>query len=209
MSVELLGFTGILEPNIQMLSYIAEHRGMSADEIMSLMVTSDKDAEYAHIFDFDLSSVEPTVATPGDTQNGRPLSEIESQHIKIDKAYIGSCTHGTPEDLKQAADVLRGRKISPDVELYVQASSVTNQHIAETAGYVQDILDAGAQLLPIGCGACMNAGPGSTEEGEIGIFATNRNFPGRTGRGEAYLANPAVTAASAIKGEICGPQSLS
>jgi len=208
MSVEILGFSGIIEPNKQIIKYLKEKRNMTEEEISKLMVTSDTGAEYARIFDIDLSRIEPTVATPGDTQNGKPLSEIAKQKIKIQKAYIGSCTHGTVEDLRQAAEVLKGKKVAPGVELFVQASSIDNLEEAKSKGHIQVLLDAGAELLPIGCGACMNAGPGSTKEGEVGIFATNRNFPGRTGKGETYLASPFIVAASAIKGEICGPQDL-
>lgn len=208
MSVEFLGYTGIVEPNEQVVFYLKKHRNLSQEEIRSLMVKPDENAEYSHRFIIDLSTIEPTVATPGDTQNGRPLSEIERQNIPIQKAYLGSCTHGTPEDLRQAAEVLRGKKVADGVKLFVQASSIGNLEEAKNKGYIQDLLDAGAVLLPIGCGACMNAGPGSTEEGETGIFATNRNFPGRTGKGQTYLASPAVVAASAIKGFICGPKNL-
>lgn len=208
MSVEFLGFSGIVEPNKQIVKYLKEKRNMTDEEIAKLMIVSDKDAEYAFIFDIDLSTIEPTVATPGDTQNGRPLSEIQKQNIKIQKAYLGSCTHGTPEDLRQAAEVLRGKKIAEGVKLFVQANSLANLDESTKKGYIKDLTDAGAELLPIGCGACMNAGPGSTEEEEIGIFATNRNFPGRTGKGQTYLASPLVVAASAIKGVICGPQAL-
>lgn len=208
MSVEFLGYTGIVEPNEQIVEYLKKHRNLSEEKIRSLMIMPDENAEYSHRFTFDLAAVEPTVAEPGDTQNGKPLSEIVKQNVRIQKAYLGSCTHGTPEDLRQAAEVLKGKKIAEGVKLFVQASSIGNLEEAKNKGYIQDLLDAGAELLPIGCGACMNAGPGSTEEGEIGIFATNRNFPGRTGKGKTYLASPAVVAASAIKGRICGPQSL-
>lgn len=208
MSIELLGFTGIIEPNSQIVKFLTERRGMNEEEIRNLMIEADKGAEYSNTFDIDLSSVEPTVATPGDTQNGKPLSEIKEQRVRIDKVYIGSCTHGTVEDLRQSAKVLKGRKIADGMKLYVQASSRENQQRAEEEGLIKEHIDAGAELLPIGCGACISAGPGSTEEGEIGLFATNRNFPGRTGKGETYLSSPAVAAASAVAGYICGPEDL-
>jgi 3-isopropylmalate/(R)-2-methylmalate dehydratase large subunit len=206
MSVELLGFSGVVEPNEQLTQYLVKQRGMTADEVSQLMISSDNGAQYSHEFTVDLSTIEPTVAEPGDTQNGKPLSAIGD--VPITKAYIGSCTHGTVEDLRQAAEVLRGRRVAGGVTLYVQASSLGNLHDAEEAGYIQTLTDAGAEVLHIGCGACMNAGPGSTIEGEVAIFATNRNFHGRTGRGDTYLANPAVVAASAVKGVICGPEDL-
>lgn len=208
MSIEGNAFTAVIEPNSQIIKFLMETRGLSEDEIRRSFVYPDKDAGYFSTIDINLEDAELTVSTPGDTQNGRPLFEIRQQHIEVDKVYIGSCTHGTPEDLRQAAEVLKGRKIAEDIKLYVQASSRTNLESAQTAGYIKDLLDAGAQLLPIGCGACMNAGPGSTEEGEIGLFATNRNFPGRTGKGQTYLSSPAVAAASAVTGYICGPEEL-
>lgn len=208
MSVEFLGYTGIVEPNEQTVQYLKKHRDLSEEEIHSIMVKPDENAEYFYRFIIDLSKTEPTIAEPGDSQNGKPLSEIKKQNIKIQKAYLGSCTHGTVEDLRQAAEIIKGRKVADGVKLFVQASSLGNLEESKNKGYIQDLLDAGAELLPIGCGACMNAGPGSTEEGEIGIFATNRNFPGRTGKGQTYLASPAVVAASAIAGFICGPENL-
>ena len=112
MSVELLGFSGIVEPNKQIVKYLKEKRNLTEDEIEKLMVRSDPEAKYARTFNIDLATIEQTVATPGDTQNGKPLSEVEKQKIKIQKAYIGSCTHGTAEDLRQAAEVLKGKKIA-------------------------------------------------------------------------------------------------
>ena len=208
MSIELLGFSGVLEPNIQMFRFLNEKRGIPFKQIEEQMVFPDKNAKYSHEFDIKLWKVEPTVSEPGDTQNGKPLSEIEKKHIGIQKVYIGSCTHGTVEDLKQAAKILKGRKIADTVKLYVQASSIDNLNEAEKRGYIYDLLEAGAELLPIGCGACMNAGPGSVEEGETGLFATNRNFPGRTGKGKTYLSSPIIAASSAVLGYITGPGSL-
>lgn len=208
MAIELQGYTGIIEPNTQIKTYLKDRRGVEEEEIESMFVYPDEDAKYSHIFNIDLKDIEPMVSTPGDTQNGIPLSEIEKQHKKINVAYIGSCTHGTPEDLRQVAKVLKGRKASPDLNFFIQASSVENLEIAKERGYFEIFSEAGAEVLPIGCGACINAGPGSTKEDEIGLFATNRNFPGRTGKGETYLASPAVTAASAVAGYICSPKSL-
>jgi homoaconitate hydratase len=189
---------------------LKKQRDLSREELSQKMVRSDEGAIYSdEPLEIELATIETMVATPGDTQNGVPLSEVEKQNIKVQKAYIGSCTHGTVEDLRQTAEVLFGRKVAKGVKLYVQASSIGNLAEAETMGYIQICKDAGAKILTtIGCGACINAGPGSVEKGEIGIFATNRNFAGRTGDGDTYLANAAVTAASAVAGRICGPDSL-
>lgn len=208
MAIEGQGYTGILEPNEQMINFLMKSRNLSREEVEKVLVYSDEEAEYNHRFSINLSSIEPTVALPGDTQNGVPLSRVVEQHVGIQKAYIGSCTHGTVEDLEQAANILKDRHVARDVELYVQASSLKNLQEAQKLGLIEIFTKAGAHVLLPGCGACMNAGPGATKEGEVGIFATNRNFPGRTGKGDTYLANPAIVAASAIKGEICDPDSL-
>lgn len=207
-ATELQGFTGIIEPNTQMFRYLNKMRGMNLQEFSERIVLSDENAQYFDTIDLDLSIVETMVATPGDTQNGVPLSEVAGQNIKIQEAYIGSCTHGTVEDLKQAAEVAEGRKIAEGVKFYIQASSIENLREAKAKGYIQTLIDAGAILLSIGCGACMNAGPGSTEEGETAIGALNRNYPGRTGKGKMYLSNASVATASAIAGYICGPDDL-
>jgi 3-isopropylmalate/(R)-2-methylmalate dehydratase large subunit len=208
MSVELLGFSGVLEPNQQITSYLISQRGMTADEVEEIMVSSDEGAEYSHEFTVDLSKIDTMVSTPGDTQNGVPLATIREQRISINKAYIGSCTHGTVDDLHQAAQILQGRHVAEDVTLFVQASSLGNLQRAKEQGFIRQLSDAGAEVLNIGCGACMNAGPGSTEEGEVAIFATNRNFNGRTGLGDTYLASPSTVAASAVLGYIGSPEDL-
>lgn len=208
MSVELQAFTGVLEPNAQMFQYLNEKRGVSLHEFSKQMVLSDDSAEYAATLTLDLSKVEPMVATPGDTQNGVPLSEISEKKIKPDIAYIGSCTSGTLEDLKMTAKIADGRQIAEDITLFVSANSVETMKEAERMGYLEILRKAGAVILPVGCGACMNAGPGSSEEGQITISNTNRNYHGRMGKGETYLSNSEVVMASAIKGYICGPEEL-
>jgi len=126
MAIEGNAYTGIIEPNSQIVKFLMEERGLTEDEVKRQMVYPDADATYSNTFDIDLSTVELTVSRPGDTQNGTPLSEITPQRIPIQKIYIGSCTHGTPEDLRQAAEVLRGRKVAKGIKLYVQASSRAN-----------------------------------------------------------------------------------
>lgn len=208
MAVELLGFTGITEPNKQIIKYLSEKRGLSEEEIKQMMVSPDQDAKYSSVLNIDLSTVEQMVATPGNPKNGVPLSEIEKQQVKIQKAYVGSCTNGSISDLEQVASILNSRKVNEGVKLYISPNSVSVLREAKKRGYIEIFKDAGAIVLPVGCGACMDAGPGSTEDGETGIFATNRNFAGRTGKGDTYLASPLVVAASAINGFISKPESL-
>jgi len=136
------------------------------------------------------------------------LAELENKQVKIDKAYLVSCVNSRIEDLEAAAAVLRGRKVASTVKFYLAPASRWVQDEAERCGIWQTILDSGAIPLPAGCGPCIGLGTGLLEPCEVGISATNRNFRGRMGSREAqcYLASPAVVAASAIAGYICGPE---
>ena len=138
-----------------------------------------------------------------------PLSELASKKIAIQKAYLVSCTNSRASDIKQAAEALDGRKVAPGVEFYIAAASKQVQQDAEAAGHWKTLLDAGAKPLPAGCGPCIGLGTGLLKKGEVGISATNRNYKGRMGSPEAqaYLASPAVVAASAALGYIGEPVS--
>jgi homoaconitate hydratase len=171
------------------------------------LLHADPDAEYARELILDLDSVEPFVSGPNTVKTMTPLAVIRQQKIKIHKAYLMSCVNARTDDLAQAARVLRGKKVAPGVKLYVAAASSEVQAQSEQSGDWQVLVDAGAILLPPGCGACIGLGAGTLEDGEVGISATNRNFKGRMGsrNAEAYLASPAVVAASAAAGYIDGP----
>jgi homoaconitate hydratase len=170
----------------------------------------DSDASYAAEITLDLSQVSPHVAGPDGVGVMRAVSEISADKVEIHKAYLLSCTNARLDDLVEAAAVLHGNRVADGVELYVAAASAEIQAEAKTKGIWQDLLDAGARPLPPGCGACIGLGVGLLEAGEVGISATNRNFKGRMGSrdAEAYLASPAVVAASAIAGFITGPEDL-
>jgi homoaconitate hydratase len=170
----------------------------------------DSDASYAAEITLDLSMVSPHVAGPDGVGVMRAVSEISADRVEIHKAYLLSCTNARLDDLVEAAAVLRGNRVAERVELYVAAASAEIQADAEAKGTWQDLLDAGARPLPPGCGACIGLGVGLLEAGEVGISATNRNFKGRMGArdAQAYLASPAVVAASAIAGFITGPEDL-
>ncbi len=167
----------------------------------------DEDAAYAARIDLDLSSVSPHVSGPDTVQVATALGEIESKRIEVQKAYLVSCVNSRSEDIAKAAAVLKGRRVADGVELYVAAASKEVQRDCEDNGSWRTLLDAGAIPLPPGCGPCIGLGTGLLEAGEVGISATNRNFKGRMGSREAecYLASPAVVAASAVAGYICGP----
>jgi len=170
----------------------------------------DPDASYAAEITLDLSRVSPHVAGPDGVGVMRPVSEIAADRVEIHKAYLLSCANARLDDLVEAAAVLRDSKVASGVELYIAAASAEVQTAAEGNGSWQDLLDAGASPLPPGCGACIGLGVGLLEAGEVGISATNRNFKGRMGSRDAlaYLASPAVVAASAIAGFITGPEDL-
>jgi len=167
----------------------------------------DDDARYAAEIVLDLGGVGPHVSGPDTVQVTRPLSELEAQRISIDKAYIVSCVNSRLEDLEAAAAVVRGRKVADGVALYVAAASREIQERAERSGAWDALLQAGARALPAACGPCIGLGEGLLEAGEVGVSATNRNFKGRMGSRDAraYLASPAVVAASALAGFITGP----
>jgi len=168
----------------------------------------DDDADYAAEIRFDLAQVSPHVAGPDAVGVMRSVAEFTREKKPVHKAYLLSCVNSRLDDLAQAADVLRGKNVADGVELYMAAASETVQTAAEAQGIWQDLVTAGAISLPPGCGACIGLGVGLLEAGEVGISATNRNFKGRMGSrdAEAYLASPAVVAASAAAGFITGPK---
>ena len=168
----------------------------------------DSDAHYAARIVMDLSKVTPHISGPDTVQVMSSLVELENKQVKIDKAYLISCVNSRIEDLEAAATVLRDRKVASTVKFYLAPASRWVQDEAERRGIWQTILDSGAIPLPAGCGPCIGLGTGLLEPGEVGISATNRNFKGRMGSREAqcYLASPAVVAASAVAGYICGPE---
>ena len=170
--------------------------------------TPDRDAAYAARITLDLAQVAPHVSGPDTVQVMQPLAEIEKKHVAIQKAYLLSCVNSRLEDLEAAAGALDGKKVAPGVQFYLGAASRWVQEEAERRGVWQKLVGAGAVPLPAGCGPCIGLGVGLLEPGEVGISATNRNFKGRMGSRDArcYLASPAVVAASAAAGYICGPE---
>jgi homoaconitate hydratase len=168
----------------------------------------DPDAQYAARIVLNLEEVTPYVSGPDTVQTAAPLAEVAKRHIEIEKAYLVSCVNSRLSDIRQAAEVLRGKKVAPGVEFYVAAASKDIQQAAEAEGWWSILIEAGAIPLPSGCGPCIGLGAGLLEPGEVGISATNRNFKGRMGSSQAscYLASPPVVAASAAAGFISGPK---
>lgn len=168
----------------------------------------DHGATYAKHLVLDLSTVSPYISGPNSVKVAQSVQDLKD--VKINKAYLVSCVNSRASDLRQAAAVVRGKKIAEGVEFYVAAASSEVQAEVESTGDWQALMDAGAIALPAGCGPCVGLGTGLLQDGEIGISATNRNFKGRMGspKALAYLASPAVVAASAISGKIVAPSSI-
>ena len=165
---------------------------------------ADDAAFYAKELSIDLSTVEPFVSGPNTVKTYSAVSELKEKNIKINKAYLVSCVNSRVDDIAEAAAEVQGKKIADHVKFYIAAASSEVQKEAERYGYWQSLLEAGAIPLPPGCGPCIGLGTGLLEDGEIGISSTNRNFKGRMGspNAQAYLASPAVVAASAVAGKI-------
>ncbi|KAL2197746.1 hypothetical protein P885DRAFT_77424 [Corynascus similis CBS 632.67] len=184
------------------------------DELISNPLTADPGATYAKSLYLNLSTLSPFVSGPNSVKVATPLKDLEAQDIKINKAYLVSCTNSRASDIAAAAKVFRDAakdgtvpKVADGVKFYLAAASQLEQAAAEESGDWQVLLQAGAEPLPSGCGPCIGLGKGLLEPGEVGISASNRNFKGRMGSTEAkaYLASPEVVAASALQGKIAGP----
>lgn len=170
--------------------------------------TSDKDAEYSQVLKYDVSKIEPQIAFPHLPENTKGISQVGD--IKIDQSVIGSCTNGRLSDLKITADLLKGRKIHPDVRLIVFPGTQKIYLDAIEKGYVQTIIKAGGAVSTPTCGPCLGGHMGILAKGERSISTTNRNFVGRMGdvESEVYLSSPAIAAASAVLGRIASPEEL-
>jgi homoaconitate hydratase len=222
MTTEWGALTGWFEADETTLTYIGQRRtrlaALGVERVSDAQLQGwrdnrlrpDTDARYAGRISLDLALVTPHVSGPDSVQVATPLPDMEAKKVKIDKAYLVSCVNSREQDLAEAAAVLEGRKIAEGVEFYVAAASREVQDASEQNGAWQKLTAAGAHTLPPGCGPCIGLGAGLLEPGEVGISATNRNFKGRMGSREAkcFLASPAVVAASALAGEICGPSSV-
>ncbi|MBD2410047.1 3-isopropylmalate dehydratase [Nostoc calcicola FACHB-389] len=197
MAVECGAICGLIVPDEVTREYVKNHSSQGFEEIIA-----DADAQYERIYQFDLSNLEPQVARPPKPDRVVGISQLED--IPITKAFIGSCTGGKLYDLAQAAEVLNGRQLAEGVNLFIVPATVEIREQAQELGYLDIFEKAGAQILKSGCGACINAGIGVLAKEETGVYATNRNFKGRSGdpTGKNYLASPRTVAISAVKGKI-------
>lgn len=205
MCAELGGFTGIVAPDEETVRFLKARRGV--DFTIAPWMRSDEGADYAATIEVDCSGLVPMVARPGDPGNGLALSEL-NEPVRIDIAYGGSCTAGKREDfdhyhavLRWAAD--RGLGVPAGVTLYLQFGTTAVRDYCIAQGYLDAFDAVGATILQPSCGACANCGPGSsTAPEQVTVSSINRNFPGRSGPGQVWLASPPTVAASAIAGRL-------
>ena len=169
---------------------------------------SDADAHYSIVLDIDVANLDPVIAYPFLPSNGHSVTQAVSDKIKIDQAFIGSCTNGRLSDLKTAAEILEGKKVHEDVRLIVTPGTQKILKEAYKLGYMDIIIDAGGVVSNPTCGACLGGYMGILGDGEVAVSTTNRNFVGRMGSrsSEVYLANSAVAAISALTGYITDPR---
>lgn len=201
MTTEAGAKNGIIEPDQKVFDYLAQ-RGASN----YTPVYGDKDAEYAKVYEYEASELEPIVAKPYSPENIAAVRDVAG--IELDKSYIGSCTGAKYEDLEAAAKILKGRQVKIRTEILPAAISIYKR--AMENGLLKIFLDAGVTVGPPTCGACCGAHMGVLAKDEVCISTTNRNFPGRMGHVESktYLASPLVAAASAVTGKITDPRDL-
>jgi len=201
MTTEAGAKNGIVEPDQKVVDYLTSRGAANVN-----LVNGDDDAEYAKIFEYELSEMEPIVAKPFSPDNISVVREAPS--VELDKSYIGSCTGAKYEDLVAVAKILKGRKVKIRTEILPAAISIYQR--AMENGLLKIFLDAGVTVGPPTCGACCGAHMGVLAKDEICISTTNRNFPGRMGHIESqtYLSSPLVAAASAVTGKITDPRDL-
>ena len=209
MAAEIGGFTGIVAPDEKAVEFLMQRRRMSQAEAEKMIegLHSDPDAEYAQVIELDAADITPMIATPGDPGNGKCIRDLNTP-APVELAYGGTCTAGKNEDMDMYARVLedalrQGKRVADSVQFYIQFGSQETRDYCIRKGYLDIFERAGAHVIEPSCGACINAGPGvSTRNDQVVISAQNRNFPGRSGPGQMYLASPLTVAASAVAGYI-------
>ncbi len=204
MAAEMGAKNGYFAPDEKTLAYL---EGRAQAEFTP--VYSDEDAAFARVLSCDLASLEPQVACPHTVDNVRPVSEVVG--TRFHQALIGTCTNGRMEDLEAAARILKGSRVHPGVRVLVIPASRKVYVQAIKQGILETLSEAGCVILNPGCGPCLGAHQGILAPGEVALSTANRNFRGRMGSrdSEIYLASPATVAASALKGVITDPRTVS
>ena len=211
MCAELGGLTGIVAPDAETVRFLKKRRGV--DFLIEDWMHSDAKARYAHHIAVDLPSLQPMVARPGDPGLGLALSALK-ERVKIDIAYGGSCTAGKREDFDHYHAVLawglkHDLKVPEGVQVFLQYGTTAVRDYCIAQGYDQTFAAMGVRILQPSCGACANCGPGSsTDAAQVTVSAINRNFPGRSGPGQVWLASPPTVMASALAGELLSFEDL-
>ena len=201
MTIEFGAKCGLIAPDRKVLSFLKKRAVKKYRPVFS-----DKGCVYEKEIEFDISKLSPQVAKPHSVDNG--ISVEEAEGIKIDQAFLGTCTNGRLEDLEIGAKMIKGRKVNPEVKLLVAPASREIFLAALRRGIIKVFIEAGAIILPVGCGPCVGTHQGVPADGEVTISTANRNFKGRMGNPKSfiYLASPATVIASAIKGKIADPR---
>ena len=204
MAIEAGAKTGLIEPDAITEAYVKRRA-----ERKYKFYASDPDAEYADVIEYDCAKIEPKVAFPHLPENTRNISKVP-KNIHIDQVVIGSCTNGRIEDMAVAAKLLKGRKVPANMRLIIIPATPNIYNEALKRGYFEIFTKAGAIISPPTCGPCLGGHMGILAAGERALVTTNRNFIGRMGhpKSEVYLSNPAVAAASAVKGRIAHPDEV-
>jgi len=211
MCAELGGLTGIVAPDAQTVRFLRERRGVEV--LLEDWMRSDEGAHHAHHIQVNLSDLSPMVARPGDPGQGLALSALH-ERVRIDIAYGGSCTAGKREDFDHYHAVLawglkHGLKVPQGVQVFLQYGTTAVRDYCIAQGYDQTFAAMGVRILQPSCGACANCGPGSsTDASQVTVSAINRNFPGRSGPGQVWLASPPTVMASALAGELLSFEAL-
>jgi 3-isopropylmalate/(R)-2-methylmalate dehydratase large subunit len=203
MAVEMGAKTAYMQPNREVLDYVN-----ARVQHPYVVQTTDSGYAYAESFRFDVGDLPPQVAAPSSVDNVYPVTALEP--VTIDQALVGTCTGGRVEDIADAARMLRGGRVHPDVRLLVIPASAEVMRVCMEKGYIQDLMAAGATISTPGCGPCLSAHEGVLGAGEVCVSTSNRNFPGRMGSPASaiYLASPLTVAASAMAGRLTDPRDM-
>ncbi len=203
MVIEAGGKNGIIIPDKTTINYVNDRVKRPYTVFIS-----DRDAKYENVIEYELSNLKPQVAFPHLPENAKPIDEVG--RIEIDQAFVGSCTNGWIEDLRIAANIIKGKKVNPNLRMIVIPATREIYKQALKEGLIESFVEAGAVFSTPTCGPCLGGHMGVLAPGERAIATTNRNFKGRMGDldSEVYLANPAIVAASAVLGRIGSPEEL-
>lgn len=204
MATEMGAIIALFQPNAEILAFCRAAGG--GNSLVIAPVAPDAGARYDRVVEIDIDALGPMIARPGHPEDAVPLTEVQGK--KVDSVFIGSCTNGRLEDLRRAASILRHRKVAPGVVLKIVPSTRKVWEAALEEGLLEVFMQAGALVGNAGCGGCAAGQIGQNGPGEVTVSTGNRNFAGKQGQGEVYLASPETAAATAVAGAICGADSI-